>query len=208
VRRLITLLLVLAVIAGAFAIVDHVAKDRAQSDIASRIEASSPGSHATVRITSFPFLGRLGVSGHVPELQARVTDVKAGNITFSSIRLTVDDLDVNRDDLFKGKVKPISIRRGHVVAAISQAAVDSLVHLPLVLQAGRVSAAGVSVPVHLKVTGGSVSFSAAGLPSLSITIPVLDVLPCVGSARVVKGAVHLSCRFRKLPSLLTNTTFG
>jgi hypothetical protein len=207
VRRLIVWLIVLAVIAGALAILDHFAKDRAQSAIASRIEASSPGSHATVAITSFPFLGRLAVSGHVPELRAEVTDVKAGDITFSSIHLTVDNLTVSRDDLFSGKVKATSIQRGRVVADISQAAVDSIVHMPLVLGPGRVSVDGVDVPVTLTVSGGRIGFTASGLPSLSIPIPVLDVLPCVGSGRVVSGAVDLSCRFRSLPPVL-KATFG
>jgi hypothetical protein len=208
VRRLITLLIVLAVIAVGLDVLDNLAKDRAESTIASRIEASSPGSHATVRITSFPFLGRLAVSGHVPKMQADVTDVKSGDITFASIRLTIDNLRVDRNDLFSGKVKPLSIARGRVFADVSQASVDSIVHLPLVLQAGHVSSEGVSVPVHLTVSGGSIGFAASGLPSLSIKIPVLDVLPCVGAAQVVKGAVHVSCRFRKLPPLLSDTTFG
>ena len=207
-RRAVTLLIVLAVIVGGLALVDHVVKDRVESDIASRIESRDPGSHAKVTITSFPFLGRLLVSGSVPEIQADVTNVVAGDLTFSSIRLTVDDLKVDRNDLFSGKVKPLAIKHGRVVAEITQASVDSLLHQQVVLQPGRIGLDGVDAPVSLTISDGTLGFSVAGLPSLSLKIPVLDVLPCVGSARVVTGALRLTCRFSTLPSVLAGTTFG
>jgi LmeA-like phospholipid-binding len=207
VRRLFVLLLVLAVIVGGLALVDHFVKDKAQSAIASHIEAESPGSHAQVTISSFPFLGHLAVSGTVPEIRADVTDVTAGSIEFSSIRLTIYDLKVNRNKLFSGKVKAVSIQRGRVVAVIPQSTVASIAHLPLTLGNGTVSADGVSVPADLSVSGDTISFSASGLGSFSIAVPALDVLPCVSSAKVVTGALRLSCRFTALPSLLSGTSF-
>ncbi len=202
------MVVVLAIIIGGLSIADVVVKDSVQSAVASRIESRSPGSHASVRISSFPFVGRLAVSGDVPKLVADVTNVDAGAITFSSVRLTITDLKVDRGQLYHGRVKPISIQRGRVVASIAQSSVDSAVHLPLVLRPGRVRTGPISVPARLTVSGDRIGFSAAGLPSLSIVIPVLDILPCVGSARIVTGAVRLSCRFRALPPLLFGADFS
>jgi hypothetical protein len=75
VRRAIVVLVLLAVI---LAVGDVVAKDGVQSAIASRIEDRDPGSHATVTISSFPFVGRLAASGAVPSLDAVVTDLHEG----------------------------------------------------------------------------------------------------------------------------------
>jgi hypothetical protein len=205
VRRLFGLILILAVIVGGLALVDHVVKDKVQSVLASRIEKELPGSHATVTITSFPFLGHLAASGTVPQMQASVTNVTSGDLAFSSIRMNLVDLKIRRNDLFSGKVTPLSIRRGRVVATVPQSSVDSISKLPLVLGAGTVSAQGVTVPAKLSISGDTVTFSASGLSSFSLAVPALAVLPCVSAARVVSGAVRLTCRFTALPSVLSTS---
>jgi hypothetical protein len=205
VRKLIGLILVLAVIVGGLAIADHVVKDKVQSVLASRIQKELPGSDAQVKITSFPFLGHLAVSGTVPQIQADVDNVSSGDIQFSSIRMTITDLKIKRNDLFSGKVTPLSIKRGRVVATVPASTIDSISKLPLTLGAGTVSAAGQTVPAHLSISGDTVTFSASGLTSFSLAVPALDVLPCVDSARIVTGAVRLTCRFTSLPKVLASS---
>lgn len=202
------LVVVLALLAGVLSVVDVLVRDGVQSAIADRIEARSPGSHATVRISSFPFTGRLAVSGRVPGLSARVTDVTEGDIRFTDIDLDVHDLDVDRGDLTHGEVKPTSIRSGHVVADISQDSIRSLAHLPLTLGDGTVGADGVTVHVQVTLAGGGVVVGLGdGLPTFTVPVPELDILPCVGSARVVPHALQLSCTFTTLPGLLAGVTF-
>jgi hypothetical protein len=208
VRKLIALVLVLAVLLGVLSIIDVVVREGVQSAMSDRIESKLPGSHADVKISSFPFLGHLAASGTVPSLQADVTDVTAGDLRFDYVDLHITDLKVDRSKLFHGTVEPLSIARGRVVADLSQSSIDSLVHLPIHLGAGTVSAAGVSVSVDVSIVNDAVVVAPGhGLPSINVPIPVLDILPCVGSARIVPGALRLSCRFHTLPGLLSHTTF-
>jgi hypothetical protein len=135
VRKLIALVLVLAVLLGVLSIIDVVVREGVQSAMSDRIESKLPGSHADVKISSFPFLGHLAASDTVP-------------------------------------------------------------------------AAGVSVSVDVSIVNDAVVVAPGhGLPSINVPIPVLDILPCVGSARIVPGALRLSCRFHTLPGLLSHTTF-
>lgn len=207
-RRLFWFLVALAVLVAALAVADVVVRHRVQRTVASRIERSSPGSRATVRITSFPFVGRLAFGGQVPRLSAEVTDVRAGGIRFSRIRLSLVDLRVSRRQLVHGRIQVLSLRRGRVVAVVPQSEVDSAVHAPLELSPGRVGVGGLSAPVTLSVDRGRLTIAAGGLTSVSLPLPQLDVLPCVTTAHIEQRALRLSCRFHGVPSLLAGATFG
>jgi len=208
VRRLFGLLVALAVLVAALAVADIVVRHRVQSAIASRIEATVPGSHATVRIDSFPFVGRVVASGRVPQITADVTDVHADGLRFSRIDLTIHNLKVSRHQLTHGKVQALSISRGRVVAVVPQAEISAAVHTPLQLTAGHAQVNGRRAPATVDVAGGRLALVAPGLPALSVGIPELDILPCVSSARVVDRAVRLSCRFHRLPGFLSGRSFG
>jgi hypothetical protein len=207
VRKLVGLVVALGLLVGIAAIVDVVVRDGVEVAVADHIEARSPGSHATVHITSFPFLGHLAVSGTVPSLAADVSDVRDGNLMFRQVDLDVTDLRVDRSRLVHGDVQPVSIRRGQVTALVTQASLDSFSHLPLTLGQGTVSAAGITVKASVTITGDTVVVDLGRLPGLSIPVPSLDVLPCVGAARVVPGALRVSCTFTSLPGALAHTTF-
>jgi hypothetical protein len=205
-RKLVGLIIVLAVLVGLASIADVVVRKGVEATVGERIEARSPGSHAKVHISSFPFLGQLAASGTVPSLQADVTDITDGSLQLARVDLQVDNLKVSRNDLLHGKVRPLSITSGRVVAEVSQSALDSFSHLPLTLGQGTVGVAGVSIPVHITVTGGAVDVALGhGLADLRVPVPDLDILPCVASGQVVPGTLRLSCSFTRLPSLLATT---
>lgn len=207
-RRLFGLLIALAVLVAALAVADIVVRHRVQSAIASRIEAESPGSHATVRISSFPFVVRLVASGRVPKITADVTDVDGDGLRFSRIDLTIHNLEVSRHQLTRGKVQVRSIGRGRVVAVVPQAEIGAALHAPIELTAGHARVDGRTVPATVDVSGGRLALVAAGVPAVSVAVPELDILPCVSSARVVERAVRLSCRFHGLPAFLSGASFG
>lgn len=199
---------VLALLAGALAVVDVVVRQRVQAAVAAKIESRFPGSHAVVSISSFPFVGRLAASGTVPSLQADVTGVAVSGLRFAAIDVAVTDLKVSRSRLVHGELEPLSIRHGQVVAEISQSALDSFSRVPVTLGAGTIGMAGVSLPARITVGTGVVTLSLSdGLASLRVPVPALDILPCVGSAQVVPGLLRLSCSFRALPGFLAGATF-
>jgi LmeA-like phospholipid-binding len=207
-RRLFVFTLVLAVLVGLLSIVDVQVRERVQATIARRIEARSPGSHAVVSISSFPFLGHLVASGTVPSLRADVTDVQDGSLRLESVELTIADLKLSRSKLAHGDVQALSISHGQVFAVISQSALDAFSHLPITLGSGKVGVAGATVAAHVTVVPGAVRIElAGGLPSVQVPVAALDVLPCVGSVQLVTAALHLSCAFRTLPGFLAGETF-
>jgi hypothetical protein len=59
VRKLIGVIVVLAIIVAGLGVLDVWSRHRVQSLLATHVESQFPGSSATVAITSFPFLGRL-----------------------------------------------------------------------------------------------------------------------------------------------------
>ena len=60
--------------------------------------------------------------------------------------------------------------------------------------------------MHPVVVDGTVTIhSTPRVPTLRLSIPDLDVLPCVSAAQVVPGAVRLSCHFTTIPGLLQGT---
>lgn len=206
-RRALILVVVLAFLAGVLAVVDVLVKDGVQAAIADRIESRSPGSTASVRITSFPFVGRIAVSGTIPELRVRVRDLQAGSLRFATVDLDVHQLTVDRSQLTRGSVRVTRIRAGTVVASVAQADLDRELHVGVHLGRGTVSYAGLTVSPVLSVAGDEVSVGIRGLPTVSFRVPTLEVLPCVGAATVVPGALRLSCSFRSVPGILSGQTF-
>jgi hypothetical protein len=207
-RKLVVLVVVLAVLAGALSIVDVVARERVQTAVAARIESRSPGSHAVVSISSFPFLGYLAASGTVPALRADVSGVEVGSLRIETVDLRVRDLKVSRSKLVHRQIQVLSIREGSVVAKVSQSALDAFSHVPVTIGRGTVGVAGVDIPAQVTVSKAAVTVSVAhGLATIRVPVPDLDILPCVGTAQLVPGALELSCTFRSLPGFLAGATF-
>jgi hypothetical protein len=205
-RKLVALVFVLVVLAGILGVADVIIRRGVEDSVADRIETFTPGSHATVKISSFPFLGRLAVSGTVPKLRADVTGVTAGSLSLGPVDLTVTNLKLNRHELFRGEVQAVSIGAGEVVVEVPQSSFDAFVHLPLTLGRNTVGVGGVKVTVHPVVADGTVTIHPTlRLPSLRLSVPELDILPCVSAAQVVPGAVRLSCHFTTIPGLLQGT---
>jgi hypothetical protein len=186
--------LVVAVLVG-----DQVALARTRSTIESRIEQRVPGSHASVSISSSPFLVRLALSGTVREIHAHVTNVKDGSLTFDTVDVVVHDLKVDRSSLLNGPIR---------LTGLSSATITATASVSEVLQAagyGSFSglgalASGLSGTVttgsgQVKVTFGPISFA--------FTYSAL--VPCVGSARVTGSEVELTCTTTTLPPALQTT---
>jgi len=201
-RWLIGLVVVLALALG---IGDVVVRDHVQSAVAARIERQAPGSHATVRISSFPFLGRLAVSGQVLDVDADVTGVTDGHVHFSHVVLHLADLMVSRHAIVKGKLRATSLRSGSVTAEVTQASLRVETGQPVTIGDGTLGLDGHTVPATVKVSGGVVTVEADGAARLSLAVPSLAIVPCLSSARLVPGALELTCRFTGLPAALSGT---
>lgn len=207
-RRLVVLVLVLGIVVVAAVIGDTVARHRAETVIAARIEAAVPGTAAQVQISSFPFVGRLAVSGRVASVRARVTGATVGRFPVDLVDLVVNDLAVSRPDLLNGKVVVRFIASATATATLSQQSVDTGSGLPVTLGAGTVGLAGVQVPAQVSLVSGSVRISVPPLPTL--TLPALPpvLLPCTADAVLTPGLLTLSCTTATVPTALITALGG
>lgn len=203
-RRLIGVLVAIAVLLGAVAFGDVWVRHRVQTVLAEHIRSEVPGSTATVRISSFPFVGRLAVSGTVPELQANVREVSVSGLDFSHIDVVVHGLKVDNSKLTSREVVLQHITSGSVVGEITQASIDRLVGVHVTLGSGTVGVAGITVSPSVAISGGAIIVDLLRLPPIRIPIPQLSILPCVGAVAIVPGALRVSCRLTELPPALAN----
>jgi LmeA-like phospholipid-binding len=178
---------------------DRVAVQRTESGISSRIETRVPGSHATVTISSSPFLVHLAASGTVQEVRAHVTGVTDGSLRLDSVDVTIRNLKISRTSLSHGSVRLLSLSSATITATLS---VTELL-----------TAAGYSLPAGLQaLASGAIASVKAGSGRVQITFgsltfgfPYGSLVPCVGSARVSGTEVILSCTTTTLPPALQTT---
>lgn len=201
-RKLIVAVLILAVVVVAAGITDVVVRHHVESAVATQIDDQVPGSHAQVSISSFPFLGRLAASGTVPTMTAHVTGVVAGAVALDTVDVVVHDVRVARSQLVHGKVQLESIREAIITAAVSQASLDRQVGVPVTIGAGTVGLAGVQVPAHVTVVNNRIDIQVPPLPAISVTIPLTNLVPCIGTARLSPGQLTVTCTTTQLPPAL------
>jgi hypothetical protein len=202
------LVIVLGVLAGLLSIADVVIRHEVQDGIAARIEHRDPGVHATVSISSFPFVWRLATSGSIPGIRADLTGVKAGSWSFSRLDLDLSDLQIRRSTLLHGHVTLVGLRQGVVTADITQQSIDQRTRLPITLSPGRVGMDGVDLPAQLAVHDSTVTIRFGSSPAITVSVPPLNLLPCVGAAVIVSGALQISCTVTGLPSAAVQHSYG
>ena len=203
-RRLIGVLVAIAVILGLLSLGDVWVRHRVQTVMADHLQSELPGSTASVHISSFPFLGRLAASGKVPEVDANVRDVSVEGLDFSNIRVLIHGLQVDNARLTSREVVLQKITSGSVTGDITQSSIDHLSGAPITLGSGTVEVAGITVTPAVTIAGGHIVVSLGHLPPLRIPIPQISILPCVGSAAIVPGAIRVSCQLTELPPALAN----
>ncbi|MCL2394857.1 MAG: hypothetical protein FWC87_09245 [Acidimicrobiaceae bacterium] len=205
-RRLVGFLVAVVLILGLLALGDVWVRHRVQTVMADHIQSKVPGSTASVHISSFPFLGRLVVSGTVPELDAEVHGATALGLTFSNINIVIHGLKVSNSKLTSREVVLQSIDSGSVVGDITQSSIDQLTGVGATLGSGTVEVAGVTLTPIVGVSDGAVVVTLPHLPAIHIPIPRLGVLPCVDSVAIIPGALRVTCQLTELPPALANAT--
>lgn len=183
---------------------DFGARIYVQDQLGQRIDASVAGADAQVKIGGFPFLFKLVTAGHVDRITAHLVHAADGAFVLDDIDITVTGVTINRSRFLQHRQLEIDhIDRGTVVAQMSQADLDQLVGVPVVLEQGTAQAtvAGVTVTARVSVVNNRLEVHAAGLP-VSVAIPALPVLPCQANIAIVPGRLIASCTFTQIPPAL------
>lgn len=209
-RPLRTALLVLGIVVlGAVVAADLILRKAAEEELAARVRQEVPDAGATsARIRSFPFLGRLLVSGDVSEIDARVDDVTVEQLLFDFIAVRLHGVEVDPDSLLgERRVVLKRIDRGQVRAEVSEQALVDVLGLPVTLEEGRASVEilGQEVSADVAVREGRLIVS-----GLDISLPALDLtgplLPCVSNVEILSGRLAMTCDFAEIPRELLLST--
>ncbi len=195
-RKLVVSLVVVVVVAGAVFVADHVAIHWTEGRVASHIEHSFPGSHASVTISSSIYLPRLAVSGTLQDVHAHVTDVTDGRLHLDTVDVTARSLKINRNDLLHGKTRVDSLSTATITATLSVAeALRAAGHGAEADMSGLAS----GIKANVQAEAGLVHIE---LGPLSFTFSYNSLVPCVGSGQVSGGEIILTCTTHTVPAAL------
>lgn len=201
-RKLLFFGLLAALLVGA----DLAAKGVAEKRIEDRAEeAAGAGASATATISSFPFLGRLLVSGSVPEVSVRTSGVEAGPLTLRAVTVDLDGVQLDRDALFGGDVQLRDIDEGRVIVELDAGVLSRVLDVPLTIDDGVVSVqvAGQRVTASAEVRDGALVVTVAGLPALTVPVARTELSPCDVAGVEVRGdRVLLTCQIADVPAAL------
>lgn len=201
-RKLLFFGLLAALLVGA----DFAAKGVAEKRIEDRAaEAAGAGASATATISSFPFLGRLLVSGSVPEVEVRTSGVEAGPLTLRAVTVDLDGVELDRDALFGGEVQLRDIDRGRVTVELDAGVLSRVLDVPIAIDDSTVSVevAGQRVTASAEVREGALVLNVAGLPALTVPVVRTELSPCDVAGVEVRGdRLLLTCQIADVPVAL------
>jgi hypothetical protein len=197
---------------------DQAAKSWAESKLAERAAAYyPPGSGSSASIRSFPFVGRLLVSGSVPRVDVNLDDVRIQAVLLRQLTLRVSDVTLDRSDLFDGRVRLLDVGQGQIRATIDGSSLAKATGFDVRLRPGQVEVhqriQGVNVVAkgELSVKGNVVTVTPTSVQGLSVPlnrfainyrIPGIEILPCQAETEIVEGAAILSCDINDVPAAL------
>lgn len=199
----------LVLLAALLGVADIGGRSFAEAELAAKVERSVKGSSGVdADISSFPFLGRLLVSGEVPRLDVRVRSLSGTSLEVTHTLLRLDGVVLDRSELVKGRAEVKDIERGTVEMTIEAAALAALVpdEVDLTVRDGRLVAAFRGIEVSAATLDideeGALRLQIPPLPAVRIVLPGSTLFPCRPDAELVNDEVRLRCAFEDVPPAL------
>lgn len=204
-RKLILLGLIVVVVGGGF--LDVAAKGWAEDKIEERARAEV-GADVTTRadIDSFPFLGKLLLSGSAGDIQLVMNDVDLQRLRFSRLEVELFEVKLDRGKAMSGDAEVSDIDRGVITMTFSAQDLSRAVNLPVTIDNGQITveARGVRASATPQVTAeGSLRLQVQGLPAVTVPIPRTRLVSCaVSEVKVDDGELEASCTVSEIPPAL------
>jgi len=193
---------VLAVV-GVLVVADVAARGVAEDQLRQRVVARvHPDGPVSASISSFPFLGRLLLSGTISQVDVSVRDLTVRGVTFASVGVRLRAVRIDTDALVQDRrVALASIGRGTAVVEISGDEISRLLGVTVVLESGRarVRVGGTLVPVSARVEGSTLVVEAAGVSLPAVDIPPLPLVACLRGTEILAGRLRLTCEVDRVP---------
>ncbi|HEV7864304.1 MAG TPA: DUF2993 domain-containing protein [Acidimicrobiia bacterium] len=212
-------LVVPTVILLALVMGDQAAKGWAESKLAERAAAYyPPGAGSSASIHSFPFIGRLLLSGSIPRVDVNLDDLRIDAVLIRQLSIHVADVKLTRSDLFHGKVHLDDVGQGRMVATIDGPSLAKAVGVDVRFIPGevavhkRIQGVDVTATGKLSVKGNVVTVTPKSVEGLSLPantfstityrIPGIEILPCQADVKIVQNGVVLACNVTDIPPAL------
>lgn len=199
-------LLVLGIVLTVLGAIDQGARLFAENKLEEKARAEVRGaSSVDAGISSFPFLGRLLVSGSVPTVAVRAERTALNDLLSAAVEVDMRGVQLDRDQLFSGNVKLRGIDSGAITVELDAAGLSRVLKLPVEIAGGevRVTVAGRTISAGVTMDAGALVLEVAGLRTLRVPIARNDLINCVAAnAEVTGDIVRLTCRIDEVPPAL------
>lgn len=150
-------------------------------------------------VGTFPVVTRLLATQRVRRMAVTLDEVARQEVRFTAVRYELQGVRLDREALLRGDVRVTAIRGGQVTAEVTPGALTEALGVPVDVQDGLLSAAGIDAGVVPQVQGRSLVLPAGGLPG--IPLPE-DLIPCQAEARVEDDSVQVTCALQDVPFIL------
>ena len=213
------ILLFLTVILLGLVVGDGVARSWAESQLAERAAAYyPPGAGSSASIHSFPFVGRLLVSGSIPRVDVNLDELRIETVLVRRLSIQASDVQLSRRELFQGRVHLYDIGRGKIVATVDGPSLARAAGVDMRFAPGEVSihrhvgGADVSARGKVAVKGNVVTFTPISVEGLAVPagtftavsyrLPGVQILPCQADVTIIQDGIVLSCTITDVPPAL------
>jgi hypothetical protein len=150
-------------------------------------------------VDSFPFLGRLLVSGET-SFSIALDDVTDQGVRIDRIEFEVDGLVFDRGEALDRRVRIDDVDRVRATVVIDEDTITETTGVAVDLEPGSATAAGATVAVGL--AGRDVQVAVPGLGAASFAVPSTAYLPCEPTLAIEEDRIELSCTIDALPPLV------
>lgn len=203
-RRILGLVVLLAILAGG----DLLARSIAEQQVADQVKSEVPASaHVSASIPVFPFVPRLVFWGSVPKVKVKVTDINGKPISLANVDVSVTGVEIDRHSLLNHRrVDLVAIDKGTVAAEVTQGALTDVLHIPVQIASGRVtivlSGQTLTVVPSINKNNQLVLAPVGGGAVQTIGVGQANLVPCAGKVEVEEGKLRVSCTFDHIPDAL------
>jgi hypothetical protein len=185
-------------------VADVAARSTAQRELADRVHGRMPeAQRVDAGISSFPFIGRLIVSGKVGEVRIAAIGVRlVGGLDAEQIVVDAHDVTVDRDQLVgHRRVVLTGVGHGDVKLTVTGAAISTALGIPVQLtnKGIQVTYGGRALSATLGFRAGAIVVDLAGVASLRVPMPKIPLMPCQPTATVLGDRLVLVCSFDRIP---------
>lgn len=186
---------------------DVSARAFVETKVDARAQAQAPpGTTVDTSIGGFPFVPRLLLTSTVSDVGIHLENVNATVIDFSTVDINLRGVELDRSQMFARKARIKKIRIGTVEAVLTQEALSTALHVPVIIANGavEVKVLGQTIGVQPSVdANGSFTLTGAGIAqAFTLKIPASDYVPCIGEVTVLAGRIRFSCVIHDVPPAL------